>query len=332
MNPDAQADYCADLALLLQHGTPMAEACDLLAGEAGVGSIEMQIASGVKSGESLRHALEATRVPSWALAAVEATETTGRPADGLDLASRVLREHRVWRDRMIRVTTYPLLVLGSSLLLGLILFRSILPTISVLAEELGADLPLATRTALVLGHAAMSPVAWVIALVALGGTLALASDQGRLRAAASRLPVMAEVIRMDESRRYFGVLGALLAASVPLDRAMERTAHLVVNASWHAEVLELARRVRAGDSPAAAARDVRWFPTRVARVLAVAETAGTLHQACSSLADYAERVLTRRLDGLARWVPLILLAAAAAFIAFLAQALLMPAFQIDIAL
>lgn len=330
MNPTSQADYCTDLALLLCHGVPMGEACDLLAGEAGTGSIERHIASSVKGGESLHNALEAARFPPWASAAIEATEYAGRPAQGLELIARLLREQCAWRDRMTRVTAYPVLVLGSSLLVGLVVFRSILPSIAVLAEELGSEPPLATQIALALGRAASSPAFWGVALALLGVAFRLASDQGRLHAAASHIPVVADAVRMDESRRYFGVLSALLLAAIPLDRAMEMAAQVVIAGPWKRQAVELARSVRAGDSPAAAARDVRWFPARTARALAVAETTETMQQGCASLADHAEHVLSRRFDALARWVPLILLAAAAAFIAFLAQALLMPAFQVDL--
>ena len=330
MNSRHQAEYCVDVALLLRHGTPLAEATGLIAAESGHGSVEVRIAEKVAAGEPLSRALEITGFPSWAHAAIGATEQTGKPADGLDLVARQLTREEAWRHRMASVTAYPVMVLGSSAIVGLALCRTILPTIASLTEELGSTPPVASQVALTIGRAGASPAAWVAAGALAAGCVWLIADQDRLRSAASRLPGLAEAIRWAEAWRYFGVLTTLVGASLPLDRALELAALSVTPKALRAGALDFARRVRAGDPPAVASRDVPWLPPRTARMLTVGAASGTLPQAFASLRDHAETALTRRLDALARWTPIVLLAIAALLIGFLTQALLMPAFQIDL--
>ncbi|MCU0612518.1 MAG: type II secretion system F family protein [Candidatus Eisenbacteria bacterium] len=245
------------------------------------------------------------------------------------IAAQLERED-AWRDRVTRVTSYPLLVLGSTILTGVILFRVVLPTVSALSEELGSAPPLATRVALWIGRAGGSAVVWLVAATVLGLTVWSVSNHERLRTISSRIPGLAETVRLAEAWKYFGVLSILSRASIPLDRALEIAAVVVTPDDWREVATELARRVKAGDAPGAAARRAQWLPSRTSRVLGLAEVSGTMPQAFASLAGHAEVLLTRRLERLARWMPLVLLAFAAVLIGFLAQAMLMPAFQIDL--
>lgn len=324
------ADYCADVGLLVRHGMPHAEAAALLATEPGAGQREARIAARVAAGDLLSDALHEFGVPPWARAVVAAGEIHGALAQSLDLVARHLKSEAAWRDRMTKVTAYPLVVTASSVLIGLILCRTVLPTLAAMVEDLGASLPLASRIALAIGHAGSSPLVWVVAsglVVAVGWLIA---DDERLRAVAPHLRGVRKMAELAEAWRYFGVLVSLVEASVPMDRAMELAAPVVSPPAWRRGVVDLARRVRAGDSPSSAAREVRWLPPRTARLLAVAEAAGAMPEALASLRDHAETALSRRLDTLARWTPVVMLAIAAAVVGFLAQALLLPAFQIDL--
>ncbi len=329
MNLRQQAELCADLALLIGHGMPPADAASVVAEERDEGC-ERRVATMLAAGESLERALGAVGFAPWACAVVAAAEGTANPALGLGLVAHQLGQEAAWRERMARVTSYPILVVGSSLFVGAVLFRTVLPTIAVLTEELGGALPLASRVALSLGRWAAHPVAWLVAGAALAGSLWLAADQERLRSVAARLPGLSSAARSAEAWRYFGVLTALTGASVPLDRALEVAAPTVAHPPWRDAATEVARKVRAGYLPSDAFRSVRWLPGRTTRILRVAEASASMPQAFSALTDHAQASLTRSLDAFARWVPVGLLALAALVLSFLAQALFLPALQIDL--
>jgi len=308
------------------------DAADILAQETGANEEATRVARLVKAGRPLSGALSVafSSLPGWVAGAVSATEEAGRPDQGLALVVRQLSDEATWRSELSRSLAYPLTLLAATTLVGLIIIRKILPTLATMANELGGALPLSSRLALSLGKTLGS--GWTIGIwvVLVGFVIWLLSENAKSRSILIKAPFLSTALSTVEAWKYFRVIGVLLRCGLPLHLVLERSAGVVSPGAWRTDVESLAARVKAGESFSASAKAVAWLPQRTSRALAIAEAAGTTADGVEMLADWVEIRRSRIITRWAKWLPMALLALAAVMIGLLAQAILMPALQIDI--
>jgi general secretion pathway protein F len=322
-----------DLALLLEGKMVLSEATDLLAEESRSDGEESAVARAVKSGYSLATGVDGAfgRLPEWVTAAISATEGVGEPERGLRLAAEQLLEEKKWREEFSRSLAYPLALLLTTFLVGIIMAHTVLPSLAAMSEDLGGAVPFMTQIAIAVGRALGSGWAvgvWLIAVVSL---IWLGRGSSTARDLLARAPVVGAVIRLTETWRFFSTISVLLRSTLPLHMAAEYSARVVSTPAFRKAAEELAREVCRGQSIGVAARRVAWFPSRVSRVLSISPNHGSLVQSIENIASWAEQERARLLATWAKWLPMGLLAVAAVVIGLLAQAVLMPALSIDIA-
>lgn len=332
MKAEIVAGYCEELRSLLCGGMALGQAVELLAEEAGASGPERVVAQRVVSGSSLAEgmAYAFSPLPEWIRHVISVTEEAAAADHGLDLVVGQLREEIVWRDDLLRSLAYPLVLLAATTLVGLILAVVILPSLSAMTEELGAALPLASRFALTMGAFAASPGGFLVWLAIFSTSAWLYAGRARAPDFLARMPWIRNALMLSETWRYFRIAGVLLAADLPLHRALRQAAGAVRPLAWRAEARRLAERVEAGEAAALAVRAVGWLPSRTARVLSVAASSGSMAQGVENLAQWAAARRRAILKTWATWLPVVLLGVSAVMIGFLAQAVLLPAFQIDV--
>jgi type IV pilus assembly protein PilC len=332
MKPHHTASYFVDLALLLEGGMVLGNAVDLLAEESAHHGVAPVIARAVKSGRPLSVGLEEAfhPLPAWIAAAVSAAERVGHPEKGLRLAATQLHEEKKWREEFSKALAYPVVLLATIVLVGMIMARTVLPSLAAMSAELGGAIPMTTQIAIVVGRGLGSVWAICLLVAMAAAVIWLVGGSSTARDVAARTPVLRSMVRLIETWRFFSIVAVLLKSAVPLHRAVESSTRVVTTPSWRAEAEELARRVHGGQSIGRAAGDVSWFPLRAGRVLSISASHGSLVDGVENIASWAEQERDRLLAGWARWLPVALLAVAALLIGFLAQAVLLPALSIDI--
>lgn len=109
---------------------------------------------------------------------------------------------------------------------------------------------------------------------------------GTMRESLSRL---AGNSRSSELAVTIRAMATLLAAGVPLDRALAYAAGPATRADLRAAFIDVRERVRAGDALSAALSGHAVFPAVFAPTVAAGESSGALDAALSSLAEHLER-------------------------------------------
>ena len=274
--------FAHELAVLLDAGIPLLEALQTLNEQAsGAGALDGVIAR-VAEGARLSAALasEPAVFDALFIAVVAAAERHGQLAPTLRAHAAYLHWSDTLRARLVAAAIYPaaLLAAGGAVLLFLLLF--VLPRFAGVFDDIGAELPAASRLLMAFGQAAAAHRGPMLAAAALlPALLVLAARSRALRdalvAAAWRLPLLARPLRTVALARLYRTLGVLLGAGVPAVQALQ-LAEGPLAAPLRPALARARARVDAGER-ASHALDAERLATPVARrMLKVGEGSGRL--------------------------------------------------------
>jgi general secretion pathway protein F len=233
------------------------------------------------------------------------------------------------RGRILAASIYPVImvVVGTGILTYLL--AAVVPQITRVFEEQRVALPWVT-VALLAVTDFLRAYWWLLVLgIALA---ALALDRYRRTAKGRealdrlklRLPVLGRVARMTAVSRFTRTLATLLAAGVPMLKALDIVANIVNNRVLAAAVEAARGRVAEGESLSEPLRRSGLFPPIVTHMVAVGERSGELEAMLEKVADaYDEEVETRIVALTALLQPVMILAMAGAVL-FIVLAILLP--------
>ena len=144
-----------------------------------------------------------------------------------------------------------------------------------------------------------------------------------------KAPICGRLLRMLAVSRFAKTLATLLAAGVPLLKAMDIVKNVLGNALLEKVVEEASGSIREGESIAEPLRRSGQFPPIVTHMIAVGEKSGQLEQMLESVAtSYDSQVETnvQALTSLLEPLMIVVMGAAVGFIAF---SIMMPLIQMN---
>ncbi len=274
------------LATLLKAGLTLEEVLGILIEQTDGGLVRRQlgaIRSRVMEGQSLSAAMaEHSRLfPGVYTASIAAGERAGQLEKVLDR----LATHAEQREAMNRglgiALIYPLLLalIAIAVVWGLIGF--VVPRVVGVFEQAAQELPLLTRSLLLLSEAIAS-YGWLIALGLLIAGLAtyiifsktgprLALDGWLLR-----LPGAGRLIRARQTASFTRTLAILVSSAVPLVEALKVSSTVIGNRVVASDVARSAAQVREGMSLSVTLKDSTWLPPAAKRLSSGGERSGEL--------------------------------------------------------
>ncbi len=106
--------------------------------------------------------------------------------------------------------------------------------------------------------------------------------------------------------RFAISLAALYDAGVPVDRAVETAGAATGNGALREVFAGISRRLRAGESLAAAFRSARHIPDLVRNMVETGETSGRLGESLRKVAEYYDHEATHAIRRMSRVIPLLI--------------------------
>jgi len=300
-------DFLRSLASLLAAGVPLSRALDLLAREAARPAAAERwraLRDRVVDGQSLAAAMERAggAFSEAQTAMVEAGETGGFLDVVLGQIADFMARERDLKARALTAAIYPAVLFALAAGVVSLLMVFFIPRFQRMFEGFDAPLPLLTRAIIGTSRGLRSYGLWLVAGAALGiGALRRGfRDETRRRALERRLlmaPVAGDLARRIAVSRFCRMLGALLAAGVPLLQAL-RAARRSLGYRTLADLLDGALdAVQKGESLSAAlGRGGDALLSRsTLEMISVAEESGRLDRELTRIADEMERALDRRM-------------------------------------
>ncbi|MBI5614887.1 MAG: type II secretion system F family protein [Gammaproteobacteria bacterium] len=294
--------FSQELISLLDAGLPLVEAIETLTekeANPGVKRTLDQILARLFEGQTLAAALaeHPESFPALYVATVRASERTGAITEALGRYVAYQQQVDLLRKSLVNASIYPAVLGVVGVLVMFFLMGYVVPRFSAIYEDLGQDLPLASRLLLKWGqlleaHAAevaIAAVAGVAVLVWLLVRPATRAFAGRLLAC---VPALGRQLHVYQLSRLYRTTGMLVRGGIPVVPAFQMSEGLLgenLRPAFRAATREIAEGRSIAD-----VLEHRALTTPVAaRMLRVGERSGNMGEMMERIAAFYDEELSR---------------------------------------
>lgn len=332
------AVFSRQFATMINSGLSLLRTLTVLADQTenpALAQVARDIANDVEKGETLSVAL--AKHPKvfdrLYVAMVKAGETGGVLDQVLVQLADTIEASVALRAKVKSAMTYPVAVLALvvAILIGMLLF--IVPMFDSMYSELGGSLPAPTQILINVSNIVKTYFLVFIVLGVVGSWLFrkwIATEDGRARwdRIKLKMPIAGGLVHKTAITRFARTLESLLRAGVPILEALDITSDTVGNAVMEDAVLDMQRRVKAGEAMNVVMADHEIFPGMVTQMVAVGEETGAIDVMLDKIAAFYEREVEATVDALTSLLEPLLIVVLGGAIGGMVVALYMPMFNI----
>lgn len=331
------AVFSQQLVSLLDAGLSLVEALQALAereGTSGTHSVLDRVLARLYEGQTLAAALaEHPRTfPALYIASVKASERTGALKEALTRYIAYQLQADALKKTLVNACIYPAVLLGAGMLVTLFLMGYVVPRFSSIYEDVGADLPFASRILLQWGQLLDAHAGLVVVLLILGvgGTIyGLTRPEARARMGEwiTRIPAVGRQLHLYQLARLYRTTGMLLRGGMPAVTALTMSAGLL-RASARPAFAAATQAVREGRSLAHAMESNGLTTPVAARMLRVGERSGNMGEMMERIACFCDEELARWVAVMTRLIEPLLMTVIGLIIGVIVVLMYFPIFQL----
>lgn len=287
---------CSQFAIILSAGIPVVRTIDLIAQQTAdryLQSALRTVAEDVGAGSTLTHAFEKQTglFPPAFLETVRSGEESGTLETSFQRLERYYKKAAQSRGKMQTAMTYPVFTLVIAALVVAVLMVKAVPVFVSTFQDMNLELPLPTviliRTSNFFTRY-WALLAFVIVLAVLLWRLWGHTRRGELAESRFRMrvPILGRLRVTRLSAQFASTLSTLLAAGVPLIRALDQTAQVIDEAVVSRYLNTQLPRLNEGRTLASCLRMCPFLPPLLVEMTGIGEETGTLESTLETIGDY----------------------------------------------
>jgi general secretion pathway protein F len=331
------AVFSQQLVSLLDAGLSLVESLEALAereSNSGAHQILQRVLGRLYEGQTLAAALaeQPSVFPSLYVASVRASERTGALREALARYIAYAEQADALRKTLVNACIYPAVLLGVGLLVTLFLLGYVVPRFSAIYEDVGSDLPAASRVLLQWGQ--LIDAHGALMAVILSGLLTMtiyAASRPATRAYfggwITKIPAVGRQLHIYQLARLYRTTGMLLRGGMPAVTALQMSAGLLQTDSRRA-FAAATQAVREGQSLAQAMETNGLTTAVAARMLRVGERSGNMGEMMERIASFCDEELARWVAVVTRLIEPILMTVIGLIIGVIVVLMYFPIFQL----
>jgi general secretion pathway protein F len=265
---------------------------------------------------------------------VAAGEASGTLEQVLERLADFMEGQKRLRDKISAALAYPILMALIGTLIISVLMIAVVPKVTAIFESLDRALPWYTQ--LLIGVSNFAAGYWWLVILLMGAgswwfRRWKKTPDGRMKwdTFCLRAPICGRLIRMLSVARFAKTLATLLAAGVPLLKAMDIVKNVLDNALLEKVVEEATGSIREGESIADPLRRSGQFPPIVTHMIAVGERSGALEQMLESVATAYDAQVETNVQTLTSMLEPLMIVVMGAAVGFIAFSIMMPLIQMN---
>ncbi len=266
-----------------------------------VAEMRDNIESGVPFSEAV--AEHAQLFPPYYLGILRSAELTGQLDKALDQLAEYMDRDLETRHTIKSALTYPAVIAVMSVATVLILATFVLPRFVKFFKGFHAKLPITTRLLIMVADFFkqfwfVTPLTFVGLGVAIYWMRKKPSGQAVRDKMMLKIPLVGVIVEYAVVERFSRIMGAMVAAGVPLPEAMVSSIAAANNRVFAARLQKAQERMLEGEGIAEPIAESDLFPKAALQMIRVGENTGTLEIQLHNVAEYYGRELQFKLKKL----------------------------------
>ena len=294
--------FSNELIALLEAGLSLVEAIDALTEKErddAIRNVLESIRRRLYEGQSLSVALSEApgSFPPLYVATVRASERSGAIPEALRRFVAYQEQIDVLKKRLINASIYPAVLLGAGTLVVLFLVGFVVPRFAGIYEDIGGELPLASRILmnwgkLLAAHGTGVLIGFIVFVVLTGRAVMRPEFRMAVGRMIARIPAVGHQLELYQLARLYRTVGMLLRGGLPVVQAFEMTRGLLAAGS-QPRLAAATRAIREGKSLTESLA-AQGLTTPVAeRMLRVGERSGNMGEMMERIAAFYDEELSR---------------------------------------
>lgn len=265
---------------------------------------------------------------------VRAGEESGGLSDSLLVLGDQLEKSYLLKKKIKGAMIYPSVVLVTLVIIGVLMFIYVVPTLAATFKELNTELPMSTK--IIIGLSDFLSNHLLVGILIVAGVfatfvMALRTKKGRRAFEFSlfRLPVVGSLVRQSNAARTARTLSSLLSSGVDMIEAITITKDVLQN-SYYKEVMDLAiERVQKGIPLSSVfSENENIYPLLVGDMIEVGEETGKLSEMLLNVALFYENEVSEATKNMSTIIEPILMVVIGASVGFFAVSMITPMYSV----
>ena len=265
---------------------------------------------------------------------VAAGEASGTLEQVLERLADFMESQARLRSKVSAALAYPVLMMIIGSVLITVLMVAVVPKVTAIFDSLDRALPWYTQV--LIGTSNFLAGYWWLAGSMVGGGVWWfrrwkKTPSGRMKwdTICLKAPIFGRLLQMLAVARFAKTLATLLAAGVPLLKAMDIVRNVLDNAVLEKVVQEATGSIREGESIAEPLKRSGQFPPIVTHMIAVGERSGQLEQMLESVAESYDAQVETNVQALTSLLEPLMIVVMGGAVGFIAFAIMMPLIQMN---
>jgi len=227
---------------------------------------------------------------------------------------------------------YPIFILVALVGVAIVLMLYVIPNLTSMLTESGAELPFATR--IVIGVSTFLQHYIILILVFFIGLgflirLYLKTYGGKRNVDILKLkmPVFGKLFQYIYLMRFTRSLATLLKGGVTITRSLEITAEVVGNTIYRELILETLEAINDGNSLAVVMDNSSYIPKMVPQMIAVGEKTGKIDIVLDRITEFYSRESSNMLDNLSKLMEPLIMVVMGIGVGIMVAAIILPMYN-----
>ncbi len=272
--------------------------------------------------------------PPIFISMVHAGEQSGSLASSLKVIARQMESSYLLTKRIRGALMYPAVIVAAMLLIAVLMFIFVIPTLLKTFTELNVPLPLSTRVILGLSNLIQHQGIFVIiAVIIIGAGFFLWSKKpsGKkvIHKALLKVPVIGSLVQEVNTARTARTMSSLLEAGVNVVEAVGITATVVQNVHFRAVLERAGEAIKKGDLMSKIfSQEEKLYPIFFSEMMSVGEETGKTGEMLIGVAHYYEDDVEQKTKDMSTIIEPFLMIVIGAAVGFFAISMISPMYSL----
>lgn len=330
--------FSRQLAVMASASVPIVQALKILVNQTHNPRLKViisEVADEVDGGAKLSQALGRYRkvFSDFYVAMIRSGETSGKLDEVLNYLADQQEKDYDLTSKIKGAMIYPVFIMGGLTVVAVVMMVFVVPKLTGIIAESGAELPLATRILILVSDFMKN--FWYILIGVLGGggfTLFKLTRQGPGKVLYDRMklkvPIFGKLWQRIYLVRMTRSLSTLIVGGVPLTAALEVVADVVGNDLYSTLIKQTIKEVEDGNSVATLFLKSKEVPPMVSQMMSVGEQTGRLEHILAKITDFYAREIENLVSNMVSLIEPLIMVLMGVGVGLMVAAIILPMYQL----